>query len=70
MPVSSSIIEFVNWQKNQRVPFVVYVDFEVIDVRSDDSVKAGLNTKEIERQYPCSFSAILLDAKSWFYIFA
>jgi len=66
MPLSSPIIEFVNWQKTQRVPFVVYADLEAIDVRSDASVKAGLNTKEIERQYPCSFGAILLDERSWF----
>ena len=66
MPLSSPIIEFVNWQKTQKVPFIVYADLEAVDARSDDSVKIGLNTKEFDRQYPCSFGAVLVDEKSWF----
>ena len=66
MPLSSPIIEFLNWQRTQRVLFVVYADLEAIDLRSDDSVEAGLNTKEIERQYLCSFGAVLVDERSWF----
>ena len=66
MPLSSPIIEFVIWKKTQRVPFVVYADLEAIDIRSDNSVKAGLNTKEIARQYPCSFGGILVDERSCF----
>ena len=50
MPVSSPNVEFQNWQKTQRVPFVVYADLEAIDVRSVDASKLGSNTKEIERQ--------------------
>ena len=61
MPVFSSHVEFQNWQKTQRVPFVVYADLGAIDYRFVDASRLGSNTKEIERQYPCSFGAILAD---------
>ena len=64
MPISSPTIEFVNWQKTQKVPFVVYADLEAIDVCSVDAQRIGSFTKEIERQYPCSFDAILVDERS------
>ena len=66
MPISSPTIEFVNWQKTPKVPFVVYADLEAIDVCSVDAQKISSNTKEIERQYPCSFGAILVDERSFF----
>ena len=50
--------------KRQRVPIVVYADLEAIDVRSISPVTVGANTKEIEKQYPCSFGAVLLDCRS------
>ena len=58
-PVSSPNAE-LQWKKTQRVPFVVYADLEAIDVRSVDASKPGFNTKEIERQYACTFGAILV----------
>ena len=64
MPISSPTIEFVNWQKTQKVPFVVYADLEAIDVCSVDAQRIGSFTKEIERQYPSSFGAILVDERS------
>ena len=63
MPVSSPHVELQNWQKTQRVPFVVYADLEAIDVRSVDASSLGSNTKGIETQYPCSFGAILVDER-------
>ena len=63
MPVSSPHVEFQNWQKTQRVPFVVYADLEAIYVSSVDASRLGSNTKEIERQYRCSFGAILVDKR-------
>ena len=63
MPVSSPNVEFQNWQKTQRVPFVVYADLEAIDDRSVDASKLDSNTKEIERQYPCSFGDLLVDER-------
>ena len=66
MPISSSTIEFLNRQKIQKVAFVVYAGLEAIDVCSVDAQRIGSNTKEIEKQYPCSFGAILVDGRSWF----
>ena len=63
MPVFSPNVDFQNWQKTQRVPFVVYADLEAIDVHSVDAGKIGSNTKDNERQYPCSFRAILVDER-------
>ena len=63
MPISSPTIEFVNWQKTQKVPFVVYADLEAIDVCSVDAQRTGSYTRETERQYPCSFGAILVDER-------
>ena len=61
--LSSPTVEFENWQKTQRVPFVVYADLEAIDVRSVDASKFGSNIKEIGSQYPCSFGAIHVDER-------
>ena len=59
-------VEFVNWQKTQRVPFFVYADLEAIDVPSNLSTTVGSNTKEIEKQFPCSFGAVLMDDRCEF----
>ena len=63
MAVSLPNVEFKIRQKTQRVPFVVYAHLEAINVRSVDANKLCSNTKEIERQYPCSFGAILVDGR-------
>ena len=51
MPISSPTIEFFNWPKTQKNPFVVYADLEAIHVCSVDAQRIASNTKEIERQY-------------------
>ena len=66
MPTCAPFVEFVNWQKTQRVPFIVYADLEAIDVPSNPSTTVGSNTKEIEKQFPCSFGAVLIDDRSKF----
>ena len=66
MPLTLPIFKFVNWKQTQRVPLVIYEGLEAIDVRSEGSVRAGSNAKEVERQYSCSFGAILMDEKIWF----
>ena len=49
MPTCALFVEFVNSQKTQRVPFIVYADLEAIDVSSNLSTTVGSNTKEIEK---------------------
>ena len=61
MPESDRKITFVNWQKTQWCPFTVYADLEAIDVPADPSFCSESNTTEVERQYPASFGAVLLD---------
>ena len=63
----SPTFEFVNWQISQRVPFVVYADLGAIDVLSESLVRVGSNTKEVERQYACSFRTILVREGKWFF---
>ena len=66
MPTCALFVEFVNWQKTQRVPFIVYADLEAIDVPSNLSTTVGSNTKETEKQFSCSFGAVLIDDRSKF----
>ena len=66
MPTCALFVEFVTWQKTQRVPFIVYADLEAFDVPSNPSTTVGSNTKEIEKQFPCSFGAVLIDDRSKF----
>ena len=62
MPENGKMITFTNWQKTQLNPFVVYADLEAIDVASNGSGNSNCNTTEIERQYPASFGAVLVDS--------
>ena len=63
MPDKERVIEFTNWQKTQLNPFIVYADLEAINVPSIGSIGCKLKTREVERQYPASYGAILVDAK-------
>ena len=63
MPDNNKKLIFENWQKTQLNPFVVYADLEAIDVASDGAGENNIsNTIEIERQYPASFGAILVNS--------
>ena len=68
MPGQDRVVEFVNWQKTQRCPFTVYADLEAINVPQSESVSdARSKTREIERQYPASYGAFLIDMRGeWF----
>ena len=52
MPISSPTTEFVNWQKTQNVPFVVYADLGAIDVCSVDAQRIASNTKKMKDSMP------------------
>ena len=64
MPEDGKTISFSNWQKTQWCPFVVYADLEAIDVKCDESGASTLNTRQIGRQYPASFGAVLFDQRT------
>ena len=76
MPEQGSKIFFKSWQKTLKCPFVVYADFEAIDVRTEafqqvlnDYSGTTLNTARasthiVEYQYACSFGAILIDTRT------
>ena len=54
MPSSSPTIEFVIWQKTQKVPFVVYADPEAKDVCSADAQRIGSHTKKMTDSIPAA----------------
>ena len=64
MPLESPTIEFMSWEKTQKCPFVVYADLEAINVASSPVPHTNSRTREIERQYPVSFGAVLVDSRS------
>ena len=68
MPGQGRVVEFVNWQKTQRCSFTVYADLEAINVpQSESGSDARSKTREIERQYPASYGAVLIDMRGeWF----
>ena len=63
MPEKERVIQFINWQKTLRCPFVVYADLEAINVPATGLSHCKLKTREVERQYPASYGAVLVDAR-------
>ena len=57
------ILQFVNWQKTQQSPFVVYADLEALIVCQTETHSLLSKTREIERQFPASYGAVLVDNK-------
>ena len=55
-------LKFNNWEKTQKCPFVVYADLEALNVPAD--IKKGKKTVIIEKQYPASYGAILVDCRT------
>ena len=62
MPTCAPFVEFVNWQKTQRVPLMFTQIRKLYQVNPCNTV--GSNTKEIERHFPCSFGAVLINERS------
>ena len=56
-------LQFVNWQKTQQCPFVVYADLEALNVCQTETHSLSSKTREIERQFPASYGAVLVDNK-------
>ena len=67
MPSNASKIRFSNWQKTQKCLFVVYADLEAINVAVNEP-QTPKKTKNIERQYPASYGAVLVNSKSKFHL--
>ena len=61
MPKDDRILQFVNWQKTQQCPFVVYADLEALNVCQTETHRLSSKTREIERQFPASYGAVLVD---------
>ena len=49
MPLESTTLEFVSWEKTQKCPFVVYADLEAINVETKSLSPASSRTRETER---------------------
>ena len=65
MPNESTSIELFHWEKTQKCSFVVYADLEAINIASTVLQTATHSrTREVERQYPASYGAVLVDSRS------
>ena len=67
MPSNGSKIQLSNWQKTQKCLFVVYEDLEAINVAANEP-QTSKNAKNIKRQYPASYGALLVYSKSKFHL--
>ena len=66
-PSNGSKTQFSNWQKTQKFSFVVNADLEAINVAVNEP-QTSKNTENIERQYPASYGAVLVNSKSKFHL--
>ena len=62
MPSEELKLKFVNWEKTQKCPFVVYADLKALNVAVN--VAKGKSTVILERQNPASDGAILVDGRT------
>ena len=62
MPSEELKLKFVNWEKTQKFPFVVYADLEAPKVAVN--VAKGKSTIILERQVPASYGSILVDGRT------
>ncbi|XP_050062992.1 uncharacterized protein LOC126552345 [Aphis gossypii] len=53
MPKEGDTLEFEAWCKTERLPFVVYADFEALLLKTDR--KQGVNTTAIHTHHPMSY---------------
>ena len=62
MPNEDLKLTFNNWEKTQKLPFVVYADLEELNVPADTKMeKKAIN---IEKQYHASYGAFLVDCRT------
>ncbi|XP_050547615.1 uncharacterized protein LOC126909241 [Daktulosphaira vitifoliae] len=53
MPAEGSKVEFEAWVKTQRLPFVIYADFEALLEKTDD--RMGAYTRTVHTHHPMSY---------------
>ena len=62
MPSEQLKLKFVNGEKTQKCPFVVYADLEALNVAVN--VAKRKSTVILQRQVPASYGAILVDGRT------
>ncbi|KAE9538442.1 hypothetical protein AGLY_005541 [Aphis glycines] len=61
MPKEGDTLEFKAWSKTERLPFVVYADFEALLLKTDR--RYGVNTTAIHKHHPMSYGYLVVAAE-------
>ncbi|KAL4153519.1 hypothetical protein QTP88_001352 [Uroleucon formosanum] len=61
MPKEGDTLEFKAWCKTERLPFVIYADFEALLLKT--SQKQGANTTAIHTHHPMSYGYLVVAAE-------
>lgn len=61
MPKEGDTLGFKAWSKTERLPFVVYADFEALLLKTDQ--KYGVNTTAIHKHHPMSYGYLVVAAE-------
>ncbi|KAL4119986.1 hypothetical protein QTP88_012736 [Uroleucon formosanum] len=61
MPKEGDTLEFKAWRKTERLPFVVYADFEALLLKT--SQKQGENTTAMHTHHPMSYGYLVVAAE-------
>ncbi|XP_022160471.1 uncharacterized protein LOC111026659 [Myzus persicae] len=61
MPKEGDTLEFKSWCKTERLPFVVYADFEALLLKT--AQKHGANTTAIHTHHPMSYGYLVVAAE-------
>ena len=62
MPNDGEILEFVNHQRQMRVPYIIYADFEALNIPVEGCTNnpGESHTREIAKQIPCSYCYVVV----------
>lgn len=68
MPDRGSTLKFENWQKRQKVPYVIYADFESVieklpEGKRERTEKMEKTARHVPRDY--AYTVVRSDGKSW-----
>jgi len=61
LPKEGDTLEFNSWRKTERLPFVVYADFEALLLKSTE--KYGNNTEVMHKHHPMSYGYLVVAAE-------
>ncbi|CAI6375126.1 unnamed protein product [Macrosiphum euphorbiae] len=61
MPKEGDTLKFEAWRKTERLPFVVYADFEALLLKTDR--RQGANTTAIHTHHPMSYGYLVIAAE-------